>query len=346
MGTDALTTLKENACASIRYRVRKEILGERSPAPVFLDDILADGRVRYVLGWQRADGYLGEVFHGGWIPEEKRKFSATGAESGLRFLAEMGLPATHPAVEKGLHALLQPGWNAGKTSWNTYAPEIGLFGDDYIRAVVFAYYGLENHNFSRIEVERALDRFRDVLQVRSLDEITGTYRDKRYFAGAAVLPDIYHLRLLAFTYGWRNSGTTELVARAVRRLTELSPVPAIYVKYRSRLIAPAAIYPRDLGKSLQEFGGSDWFPWLHTMELLARTGIVGRVPALKRQALELRALLEADAGPFATKPDERGFRKWSVYTGLALEEEWKSGKWKNDLTFRALLILKYAGLLR
>ena len=126
MGPEAIATLKENACASIRYRVRREILEERPRASDFLDEILMDRRVQYVLGWQREDGYLGEVFHGGWIPATRRKYSASGAESGLRFLAEMGLPRTFPAVERGLQALLGDGWNRGTTAWNACEPAMTI----------------------------------------------------------------------------------------------------------------------------------------------------------------------------------------------------------------------------
>jgi hypothetical protein len=346
MAPDALETMTEKACASIRYRLRKEILGERPQVSDYLDEILEDRRVRYVLSWPREDGYIGEVFHGGWIPEEKRKYSTTGAESGLRFLAEMGIPRTYPAVERGLQALLRENWNAGKSSWNIWAPGAGLYGDDYIRAVVFAYYGVEEPDFVGTEIERALDRFDDVLYIRSFAEITGRYRDKLYYSKGIALPDIYHLKLLAFTQSWRNSQTVDGVAKAVEHLFRLSPIPGIYVKYRSQLIAPAAIFPRDLGKSLQDCSGKDWFPRLHTMELFARIGIVKRIPQLTWQAGELKALLEAGDGPFGTKPTDSSFRKWSVYTGLALENDWKGERWKYDLTFRALLILKYADLLR
>ena len=345
MSPGPLDMLAKNACASIRYRVKEEILGESPQVSDYLEEILQDRRVRYVLSWPREDGYVGDVFHGGWIPAEKRKYSSTGAESGLRFLAEMGIPKSYPVVERGLRALLRKNWNVGKSSWNSWAPGVGLYGDDYIRSVVFAYYGLEDTDFTGTEIERALDRFNDVLQINSFDEITGRYRDKLYFSKGIALPDIYHLKLLAFTRSWRNSETVDSVAKAVGHLIDLSPLPGIYVKYQSHLIAPAAIFPRHLGKSPHDFDGKDWFPWLHTMELFARTGIVKRIPLLTRQAGELKAMLEAGDGLFGMKPADNSFRKWSVYSGLALEDDWKGAKWKYDLTFRTLLILKYADLL-
>jgi hypothetical protein len=257
----------------------------------------------------------------------------------------MGMPRTFPAVARGLQALLQKNWNAGKSSWNSWAPGAGLYGDDYIRAVVFAYYGVEDLDFIETEIESAIDRFDDVLQIRSFDEITGRHHGRLYFSKGIALPDIYHLKLLALTRCWRNGEAVDSVAKAVEHLIRLSPIPDIYVKYRSHLIAPATIFPRDLGKSLYDCGDKDWFPWLHTLELFARAGIIKRVPQLTRRACELKTMLETGDGPFRVKPADNSFRKWSVYTGLALEDDWKGEKWKYDLTFRTLLILKYADLL-
>jgi len=341
----ALEALEEKACASIRYRVRRDILGESPDVSDYIDGILSDRRVRCVLDWQHEDGFFGEVFHGGWIPQEKRKFSATGAESCLRFLAEMGLPRTFPAIRRGLSVLLGDNWNRGASAWNTYAPEIGLWGDDYLRATIFSYYGAEDEDFVEAEALRALAVLESAARIEDFGAITETYRGKRYYIKGAALPEIYHLRLLAFTTRWRTNEAIDAAARAVEHLIALSPLPIVYVKRRSQLISPARIYPGDLGKSPGDFGGKDWFPWLHTTELFARMGIVRRAPSLRHQVEELKGLLDAGGVPMITKPDERGFRKWSVYTGLALEEDWKGAKWKYDLAFRSLLILKNAGML-
>ena len=81
------------------------------------------------------------------------------------------------------------------------------------------------------------------------------------------------------------------------------------------------------------------------MELFARMGIVRKVPSLLQQANELKEILEEGDGIFPIKPHDGYFKAWSVYSGLALEDSWKNDRWKHDMTFRSLLILKYAGLL-
>jgi hypothetical protein len=347
MNQSVIEVLAEKACASIRFRTRKEILQENPDIKTYLDEILYDKRVKYVFTWQQPDGYLGKSFHGGWIPDAKLKLFNTGAETALRFFSEMGIPKTHLVVKKGLNALLKDNWNPDPWKWfKAYDPEIGLFGDDYVRAVVFSYFDIEDHDFIKVEIERALGVMGQVAEISSFKDITGTYQNKLYFNKGIVLPDLYHLRLLAFTKGWRNSKNTSALAKALEHLIELSPIPHIYVKCENQLVAPAIIQSQDFKKGPRSLGTREWFAWLRVMELFARLDVVKKIPPLTKQAIELKEMLMEGDGFFPLKPgDSQYFQKWNAYSGLALEESWKSMRWKNDLTFRALLILKHAGML-
>jgi uncharacterized protein YdeI (YjbR/CyaY-like superfamily) len=71
MNNEVIKTLTEKACASIRFRTMKEIMEEGPDIRNYLDEILDDKRVRYVFTWQKANGYLGQNFHAGWIPYVK-----------------------------------------------------------------------------------------------------------------------------------------------------------------------------------------------------------------------------------------------------------------------------------
>ena len=60
----------------------------------------------------------------------------------------------------------------------------------------------------------------------------------------------------------------------------------------------------------------------------------------------MKELLQKVNGFFRIKPHAPFFIKWANNCrGLALEETWRGDRYQYDLTFRALLILKYAGLL-
>jgi hypothetical protein len=257
----------------------------------------------------------------------------------------MGIPKTHSVVEKGLNALLKENWLPDPWKWWDYKPEIGLFGADNIRAVVFSYFGIEEYDFIKTEIQRAFDVFNRVTEISSIESITGTYRNKLYFNSGIALPDIYYVRLLAFTKGWRNNNNTGALAKALRHLVELSPIPHIYIKWQNQLITPAQLTPQDLKKNLSDLQPIEWFAWLRTMEYFARMGVVKEIPAFLKQVNELKGILREGDGFFPFRPSTSTFEKWNAYAGLALEDSWKNGRWKSDLTFRALLILKFAGLL-
>lgn len=49
MNTEVIRALTEKACASIRFRTRKEILGEDVNTKDYLKEILDDKRVKYAF---------------------------------------------------------------------------------------------------------------------------------------------------------------------------------------------------------------------------------------------------------------------------------------------------------
>ena len=71
-------------------------------------------------------------------------------------------------------------------------------------------------------------------------------------------------------------------------------------------------------------------------------GIVKEIPELKKQAEQLKDLLDEGDGFFIHNFKEEYFNGWSIYHGLALENDWKQGR-EYDLTFRALLMLHLSG---
>jgi hypothetical protein len=80
------------------------------------------------------------------------------------------------------------------------------------------------------------------------------------------------------------------------------------------------------------------------MELFARMGVIKQIPVFMNHINELKEILREDGGFFPFRPSTSVFEKWNAYAGLALEDSWAKERWKYDLTFRALLILKYAGM--
>ncbi len=167
----------------------------------------------------------------------------------------------------------------------------GFGGSEAIRAVLFAKGGLEEKNFVRYQVEKALEAFDFVRSVGSLSEITENYGGKLVFKEGARWPSIYHLRLLAFTKEWRSEPNKKLLIGAIRRLAEMSPIEYALVRHKAQLIAPASVFMDDFNSDMDKLDSKGWMMWFHRMELLARTGIANEVPSIKRQIDQLQSIL-------------------------------------------------------
>lgn len=332
--------LLESACPSIQYRIRHEILDE----PVTTDkmtalqgQILEDTAVKEILKTQSPDGWLGQRFHG-----------YVSLEAGLRLLCEKGVSPEHHVIVRALQALET---NIDRIVVNEMGKvgkaldDQGMGGVFMMRATVFAYAGEEDHPQVKEQIEFALQGLEAVLKVRSLDEITETYRGKTVFREGVVWPSIYYLRLLAFTHNWRNPQQMKMVTEAIQRLVRLSPIPLIYVRHRSQIMAPASFAMQDFNPKVDTMSAEQWMMWFHRMELLARLGVVEAIPELSGQLECLKTILARGNGWFNLPINHLYFKQWGAYTGLMLEQNWKRAQRRvYDLTFRSLLILHYAQL--
>jgi hypothetical protein len=328
--------LLESACPSIKYRLRSEILGQSTTYQEMLclqDQILQDPTVQEVLSWQQPDGWLAWDFHG-----------SKSLETGIRILCEKGLSCHHPALARALQALEQntDRLERGFGKVGKVLDKLGFGGPLMVRAVVFAYAGLEDEAFVHEQVQEALAGFQAVLEVTSIKDILEEYKGRLVFRPGIRWPGIYHLRLLAYTRNWRTKENRAMLAKAVKRLAEFSPIPDIYVRSKSQWIAPASYCMHDFNPEMQSMQAADWILWFHRSECLARLGVLQSVPVLGRQVQSLAALPGSRPGWFTRPLHQPGFARWGAYTGLMLEPNWRHPKSRlYDLTFRSLLIWHY-----
>jgi hypothetical protein len=328
--------LLDSACPSIQYRLRLEVLGQPAASPVMLalqDQILHDPAVQAVLSWQGPDGWLAWDFHG-----------ARSHETGIRILCEKGVHPRHPALARALGALERytDRLERGLGKPGRLLDQLGFGGTAMIRAALFAYAGMEEIPCVGEQVLEALAGFNAVLEVESIQDIVEVYKGRLVFRPGVRWPGIYHLRLLAFTQGWRTAENLSMLVNAVRRLGQLSPIPVIHVRNKSKWIAPASFCMHDFNPDMESMDAAGWMMWFHRSECLARLGVIPSIPALKRQVDSLSTLSEAEPGWFTRQLNHPYFAKWSAYTGLRLEPDWRHLKNREvDLTFRRLLILHY-----
>jgi hypothetical protein len=322
--------------------LRWEVLGEPRSASRLRNlqrQILDDAAVQEVFSWQQFDGWLAWNFHGD-----------KSIESGLRLLCEKGVEERHPIVANALRALKSETdrLDRGLGKVGQILDDKGLGGSQTIRAVVFAYAGVEDEAFVRKEIDRALTAFKAVLTVDVIDDLVELYKDKLVYQPDRLWPSLYHLRLLAFTRCWRTIENQRLLAESIQRLIDLSPLPNIHVRHKSQLIAPASFCMDDFNPDMTSLNDAHrrwdahWMMWFHRMELLSRLGVVRSIPALMRQINVFRETLAAGQGRFTPALSHVYFRKWGAYTGLMLERDWRDPQRRiYDLTFRSLLILHY-----
>jgi hypothetical protein len=333
----AIARLLDSACPSIQYRIRKEILCQSTSLPEMRklqDQIWRDEAVQAVIQSQSPDGWLAWKFHG-----------YGSMESGMRLLCEKGLEADRPVLRRALLALERhtDHLERGLGKFGKVFDERGFGGTELIRAHLFAHAGKEENHLVQKQIEQALQAFKSATRLKWLEELYQPYRGKLVFREGVCWPSIYHLRLLALSQSWRTPENHKLIVNAIRQIVRLSPLPNIYVKYRSQLIAPASFCMDDFNPDMDTLTDVSWMLWFHRMELLSRLGVVNEIPELKRQVQFLAKILEEGQGLFTTKLSHAYFHKWGSYTGLVLEKDWRLSQRRiNDLTFRSLLILHYS----
>jgi hypothetical protein len=136
-----------------------------------------------------------------------------------------------------------------------------------------------------------------------------------------------------------------MLAKSIQQLVKLSPIPYIKVRWKSQIIAPASFCMNQFNPELESMQDAEWMMWFHRMELLARTGVLHRVPEFVEQVGALEKLLDEKDGFFTKKLNHAYFQKMGVYSGLMLENDWRKAERRQyDLTFRSLLILHYYNL--
>ena len=343
-----IAQLLTTACPSIRYRIRREVLGERASTAemkALRKQVLRQPRVLTVLSSRESDGWSTDM---GYFPALHNR---CGIEVAFRILREAGIATSHPAFASGLAAM-----DRVDKPWREIVQDGCGGGWAGFEAIVRSLGGQANSDFVKHEAGRAVAAFRFVTEVEDFDRLIGKGK-KPAFRKGCDWPGVHHMELLVNTTAWRTKANLAIVAAAIPRMMAFYPRPESNVQGKSLNFqggetAYSVVWQRVL-PNLPASGGA-WWHWLVSMERFARIGIVQRSPELLQQVTALESLLRKSAGWFREDVTPWPFLKWERYTGLALEAktpgervwEWESPQGQtNDLTFRSLLILHYSGLL-
>lgn len=214
--------LLENASPNILYRVKKEILKEKTDTSVMAGlqaEILTLPKVKKAFSCQRENGFFGSVLHGVYFD---------GFDSTVDLLKRNGVEITEPHMEKAREAL---------TNWRDYQKDhfyksgnaMGEHGRGGFRAVwaeQLAELGADE-SLPQIQeqISNALNAFRWALQYSAPDDFSkkATFRGQpcRYYIKGAAFPSANHIRILEKTLSWRSAENLETVKKSYRHCKEI-----------------------------------------------------------------------------------------------------------------------------
>lgn len=329
-----------NAGTSIVYRVRNEVLGnlDASEAQRLQSLILNEKKVRHIIESAQPDGWLGTCFHS----RMRGAKPLDVCEAALLYLAEKGVDLKHPVFSGVMNAYqtrskTDPIFDGFEKTYDRY--DICCWGLWLIRAAGIARAGYEESIDISREVEFSLNSFLNVLNYEDIEQVTDISKSgKRFFPNGTLWPCNYHLKILAFTNGWRSKDKLLRLGQAVEHLLSMPGKGyPIYTKVNNYYASPCDAF---IGSPIESFNRESVNGrWFDKMELFARCGIVPFSERLAREVSLLRESID-EQGICRANVDEGYFKNWGAYSGLQLEENWRSGiKRSCDISFRALEIL-------
>lgn len=335
--------LIQNAGPSIVYRVKQEIQNEipADEESKLQARILEEKQIQYIFENAQADGWLGTCFHS----RMRGAKPLDVCEAALRFLAEKGVPLSHPIFKGAMNAYVlrkkdDPIFDGFEKTYDRF--DFSCWGLWLIRASGIARAGYEQQIDISKEIDLSLNSFLNVLNYDTLEDALSVSKSgKHYLREGLLWPCNYHLKILAFTDSWRTEENVKQLSKAVDRLLEYPSLQyPVYSKVDNYYAAPCDAFVQSPIKSFEAHSVDG--QWFDKMELFARCGIIPFSKKLQAQVALLSESIDDD-GVCRAHVDEKFFKNWGAYSGLQLEENWRKKINKEcDITFRALLILSYA----
>ena len=341
--------LLEHGGPSIRLWVKREVLGALSAEEeaALLDEIMKEPVYRLVADCQKENGWLGNGFHG----PNKSAGPYENQEVGTKYLAEKGFGKENTVLCRAMDAFVTVPLSdlCYRTHGKVYDEfQFAANGQNLIRCACIARADFADRIDIALQVQLSLDSFRRVLEVDSILEISRTVKSSKYrvFNKNEKWPCRYHLDILAHTDSWKSQENCTMLAQSFEKLmrhdrTELVGLGA--ASWAGHVLGTLGCYTEGFSTRMQKDGTE--LIQLETVEWMCRCGLYPYLPALREEVGILMDSVDAD-GICRAYVDEDFLRNISTYGGQQIEADWKTPLRKYcDITFRALLCGKYAGIL-
>lgn len=210
--------LLDNACTSIRFLVHRDLL-HTSPSEPFMQamrrEILEQENIKKHLACQHPDGWFGDELHGGEY----------GMERSIGTLLNAGVEKEHPAIQKGIRALITPEVACKHKNWFHGGDGLdaeGRGGNDAIVASILSWVGYdENHPVLAKEIALSREHVEAVLSYQSVDDFTIKGKNERYYKPFARFPGANHIGLLNATQSWRSQERMKTARASMKRAYEM-----------------------------------------------------------------------------------------------------------------------------
>lgn len=346
--------LLENANPSIQLRVKKEVLQDitEQEEQALQERILNEKIIQHIAAHQLENGWIGLGFHG----SNKNAGQYDNQETATKYMGEKGLQGT---------ALLNRAMDAFVTTeltdycygtkgqyWSEF--EIPAQGQNIIRCACIARAHYDNVIDISPQIALSLESFRRVTEVDSVWDVSRPVKNGRLFNRNERWPCRYHLEILAFTAEkWRSDENLAMLAESFQRLmrtdrTEIMNTP-VGCWVGNHAVGPC--WMLNEGYSISGNGLNRHTDDgvrrtnLEKLEWLCRCGLYDYLPKLREEVAFITDNINPE-GICSVETYDGEFRGWSPYFGAQLETDWRARiRKKCDITFRALLIAHYSGIL-
>ncbi len=345
--------LLSHANPSIRLRVKREILRTvtAQEEKALQEQILEEKIIWLIAEKQRENGWIGLGFHG----SNKNAGQYDNQETATKYMGEKALQGT-VLLDRAMEAyvttpLTDPIYGTRGQYWSEF--EIPAQGQNIIRCACIARAHYDDVIDIMPQIRLSLESFERVTQVDSIWDVSRPVKNGRYFNKNERWPCRYHLEILAFTpEKWKSEENVAMLARAFQRLTRRDREEIINTPV-SCWVGNHAVGPCWLlneGYSVSGDGlnrrTDDGIRRtnLEKVEWLCRCGLYPYLPELREEVDFILGHIGED-GICSVGTYDGEIRGWGPYFGAQLETDWRAKiRRQCDITFRALLIMHYAGI--
>ena len=220
--------LLEYACPSIKYLVHRDMLGTSVNEPFMValqNEILAQYNTQKHLPAQHPDGWFGHELHG-----------IDGMDCHIGGLLNLGVEASHPAIQKAVTALLTPEIASTHKNWFRGGAALDAEGRGGDRAIVANILVMtkapENIPVFAEQLSLAFEHLSAVLQYDSIDDFSIKGKNERYYKPKAKFPGANHIGILAATQGWRTEENMKTAKVAVKHAYEIMKDVDEYITFK------------------------------------------------------------------------------------------------------------------